>query len=68
MLKPFLSALSACAHNFGQLLVARLVMGTPQVWWYAPLLVLSGVLTGVFTGFCALFALPVLRKIDNKRM
>ena len=43
-------------------------MGTPQVWWYAPLLVLSGVLTGVFTGFCAGFALPVLRKIDNKRM
>ena len=64
----FLSAVAACAHNFGQLLVARCMMGTAQVWWYAPILVLSGVLTGVFTGFCALFALPVLRKIDNKRM
>ena len=62
----FLSALAACAHNFGQLLVARCVMGTPQVWWYAPILVLSGVLTGLFTGFCAGFALPVLRKVDKK--
>lgn len=62
----FLSALSACAHNFGQLLVARLMMGTPQVWWYAPVLVLSGVVTGLFTGFCAAFALPLLRKIDRR--
>ena len=63
----FLSALAACAHNFGQLLTARLVMGTPQIWWYAPILILSGVLTGVFTGLCAGFALPVLRKVDQKR-
>ena len=62
----FLSALSACAHNFGQLLVARLMMGTPQVWWYAPVLVLSGVLTGLFTGFCAAFALTLLRRIDSR--
>ena len=63
----FLSAVAACSHNFGQLLVARCVMGTAQVWWYAPILVLSGVLTGVFTGFCALFALPVLRKVDKNQ-
>ncbi len=63
----FLSALSACGHNFGQLLVARAVMGTSQVWWYAPILVLSGVVTGLFTGFCARFALPLLRKIDQNR-
>ena len=62
----FLSALAACAHNFGQLLVARLMMGTPQVWWYAPVLVLSGVVTGLFTGFCAAFALPLLRRIDRR--
>ena len=63
----FLSALAACAHNFGQLLTARLVLGTPQVWWYAPILALSGVLTGLFTGLCAGFALPILRKVDQKQ-
>ena len=62
----FLSAAAACAHNFGQLAVARIVLGTAQVWWYAPILVLSGVLTGLFTGFCAGFALPLLRKADKK--
>ena len=62
----FLSALAACAHNFGQLLTARLVLGTPQVWWYAPILALAGVIAGVFTGFCARFALPVLRKANFK--
>ena len=61
----FLSALAACAHNFGQLLTARAVMGTPQIWWYAPILILSGVLTGVFTGLCAGFALPILKKVDK---
>ena len=63
----FLSAVAACAHNVGQLAVARVVMGTSQIWWYAPILALSGVLTGLFTGFCTGFALPLLRKIENKR-
>ena len=61
----FLSAAAACAHNFGQLAVARIVLGTAQVWWYAPILLLSGVLTGLFTGFCARFSLPLLRKFDD---
>ena len=62
----FLSARAACAHNFGQLLTARVVLGTSQVWWYAPILALAGVVTGVFTGFCARFALPVLRNASFK--
>lgn len=61
----FLSAVAACAHNFGQLLVARLVIGNGKIWWYAPLLVLSGIVTGVFTGFCAKFTLPLLRKNEK---
>jgi heptaprenyl diphosphate synthase len=57
-----LSAYAAAAHNIGQLLAARLVMGTPGLWWYLPPLLLSGVLTGAFTGLCARFVLPVLKK------
>lgn len=62
----FLSAVAACAHNFGQLLIARFVTGTEKIWWYAPVLVLSGILTGVFTGLCAKYTLPVLRKAGKK--
>ena len=57
-----LSAYAAEAHNLGQLLCARLLLGTPGIWWYLPALMLSGILTGLFTGFCARFALPLLRK------
>lgn len=57
-----LSAYAAAAHNLGQLLCARLLLGTPGIWWYLPALMLSGILTGLFTGFCARFALPLLRK------
>ena len=57
-----LSAYAAVAHNLGQLLCARLLLGTPGIWWYLPALMLSGILTGLFTGFCARFALPLLRK------
>ena len=39
-----------------------LLLGTPGIWWYLPALMLSGILTGLFTGFCARFALPLLRK------
>lgn len=57
-----LSAYAAVAHNLGQLLIARLVMGTPGLWWYLPALILSGLITGVFTGLCAGFALPLLKR------
>ena len=58
-----LSAYAAVAHNLGQLLAARLILGTPGLWWYLPVLLLSGLLTGLFTGLCARFALPTLRKV-----
>lgn len=58
----FLSAAGALGHNFGQLALAVLLLGAPGLWWYAPVLVLSGVVTGVFTGLCARAALPPLRK------
>ena len=57
-----LSAYAAVAHNLGQLLTARLILGTPGLWWYLPVLLLSGLVTGAFTGLCARFALPPLRR------
>lgn len=61
-----LSAYAAAAHNLGQLLCAWLMLGTPGIWWYLPVLMLSGILTGLFTGFCACFTLPLLRRISGE--
>lgn len=40
-------------HNLGQLLTAFALTATPGVFAYLPFLVLSGILTGLFTGFTA---------------
>ena len=57
-----LSAFGAIAHNAGQLVVAMALFGTGKLIFYAPVLLLSAILTGLFTGLCARFALPPLRR------
>lgn len=57
------SAVSAVAHNMGQLLACVLVVKTPGVFIYAPALIVSGVITGVFTGFGAMYLVHALRKL-----
>lgn len=43
----------AIAHNFGQILVAIALTRTPGLIVYLPVLMLSGILTGAFTGTAA---------------
>jgi len=47
------SVFSAIAHNCGQMAAAVFVTGTPELAWYLPLLIASGIITGAFTGLCA---------------
>ncbi len=56
------SAISAVLHNAGQLLVSVLVVKTPGLWAYAPILAVSGVITGVFTGLAAQYLVLALRR------
>lgn len=48
-----LSILSAIAHNAGQILMAMLLMKTWAVAAYLPILIISAVITGLFTGVLA---------------
>ena len=57
------SALAGIAHNAGQLLACVLVVKTPGVLAYAPILAASGVVTGVFTGFAAQYLLRALKNV-----
>lgn len=50
------SIIGALFHNAGQLLVASLITSTTAIFLYAPYLILSGTITGLFTGLCAHFA------------
>jgi heptaprenyl diphosphate synthase len=57
------SVLGAMAHNIGQMAVAILVTGTAALVYYLPVLMVSGILTGAFTGLCAQFVTRQLDKI-----
>ena len=43
----------AIFHNIGQILIAMLLTRTPYIISYLPFLMISGILTGLFTGLCA---------------
>lgn len=57
------SALAAIAHNAGQLGACALIVKTPGIFAYAPILAASGVITGVFTGFVAIYLIRAVKKL-----
>ena len=57
------SALAGVAHNAGQLAACALVVKTPGVIAYAPVLAISGIITGIFTGIAAKYLLRALKHI-----
>ena len=48
-------ALGAVAHSMGQMAVAVAMTGTPGLLVYLPVMILCGIVTGLFTGLCAQF-------------
>ena len=46
-------------HNISQLLVAMIIMQTSAVISYAPYLFITGIITGLFTGYAAYFLLKI---------
>ena len=46
-------------HNMAQLSVAMLIMQSPLIISYAPYLFISGIVTGLFTGFATHFLLKI---------
>ena len=49
------SAVSAVFHNIGQMAAALFITKTPAILVYFPLLLISGIIAGLFTGLCAQF-------------
>lgn len=59
------SVIGAVFHNVGQILVAIWVTGTPSIAVYLPILMVSGILAGLFTGLCTQF---LYQKLKQHRM
>ena len=58
--------IGAIFHNVGQTLAAICIYQSLSVAVYFPLLVISGVVTGLFTGLCAQFLVQRLRGQNRK--
>ena len=56
------SVISAMLHNLGQLAAAVVISATPGIFGYLPVLLLSGMATGLFTGLAAQAVLARLKR------
>ena len=61
-----LSVLCAVTHNIGQLLAAILMLQSMAIAYYLPVLILSGIIAGAFTGICAQLVIIRFSKINYK--
>ena len=50
------------AHNLGQILVALLLLDTPQIAYYMIVLTVTGTISGAFIGLCGAF---MIKRIPN---
>lgn len=60
------SVFGAVLHNVGQLTAASVIMRTGTVWFYFPVLVLSGCIAGALTGLAAQLVLNRTEKNKKK--
>lgn len=60
---PFIGVAGAILHIAGQLLTAALYYGSFSVFTYAPILLSSAIIGGVFTGLCTML---LLKKLSRK--
>lgn len=54
------SVVGAIAHNIGQIIAAICIARTPGLIVYLPVLMISGIIAGTFTGLCAQFVISRL--------
>ena len=60
-----LSVVGALAHNTGQMFACALVMGSGLVFYYLPVLIVSGVVMGIVTGVVLKVVMPYINKLNR---
>lgn len=61
-----LSIIGAISHNIGQLLVSAVLFKTTSIFYYLPVLVISGVVMGSVTATLMKVLIPALKRISQK--
>lgn len=58
-----ISIVGGVFHNIGQLMVAMIIIENAKIFYYLPLLMITGVFTGMFVGVCVRYLLAYLKKL-----
>lgn len=58
-----ISVVGGAAHNAGQLTAAYIVFGTANIFYYLPVLLITGVITGIFIGIAVKYIVAALAKL-----
>lgn len=60
------SVIASVAHNIGQLCMASIILANVQAFYYAPVLLLSGIFMGIITGTILKITLPAMKRLGLK--
>lgn len=59
-----ISIAGGIAHNIGQLLAASMVFASLSIFYYLPMLLITGVVTGIAVGYAVRYLVASLSKIS----
>lgn len=59
-----ISICGAISHNIAQLIVSRFILSSTLAYYYAPMLIISGVIMGIITGTILKVMLPALKRVS----
>lgn len=59
-----ISMAGAICHNSAQMAAACLIMNDTALLTYLPVLMVTGIVSGCFTGYCSMFLLRVVKKLN----
>lgn len=59
-----ISIIGGVAHNFGQITAASIIFRTTNIYYYMPLLLLTGLVTGILVGIAVQYLVPALSKLS----
>ncbi len=56
----------AVSHNMGQLLMAVVILGNIKISYYIPILLIAGIITGIFIGQLSTQIIKVIKKVNRE--
>lgn len=60
-----ISVCASCAHNLAQLLISSLLLESTAVFYYSPILLISGVVMGIVTGIILRVTIPAIKRLNR---